>query len=242
MLRRGLFLLLFWLCLAVPAWAGVTVSSQLPLYDYCSSIYLQDDFLSGTVGNGTIGQLGWLSAGGSSSLIQSAASYPGIFRKDTSASSGTYSYLALENVNASEAIPAGSHDTIWLIYATSNDANTQLRIGHQNTNTGDPPDNGTYFEKLAADTNWFVVTRASGVQTRTDTGVAVGTGRVTLRIVRQGSSVVQFYINRVLVASHTTNIPSTSLNPVASILNSAAASKTLDLDYFQLILTGLSRC
>ena len=63
-----------------------------------------------------------------------------------------------------------------------------------------------YFERLAADTNWFGVGRVSGVQTRTDTGVALIADWFNLKMRRVSDTVVAFSVNgaaEVLVSSNT---------------------------------------
>lgn len=92
--------------------------------------------------------------------------------------------------------------------------------------------NGIYFEKLDANTNWFGVTNNAGVSTRTDTGVAVDTSFGYFEI-KKRTGAIGFWINGALVATNTTNIPTTDLNYCTQIINSAAANKTLDHEYYQ---------
>ena len=47
-----------------------------------------------------------------------------------------------------------------------------MRVGLGNSANADPPGDGCFIEKLAADTQWFGVTRASAAQGRT---AALGT-------------------------------------------------------------------
>jgi hypothetical protein len=58
----------------------------------------------------------------------------------------------------------------WSLLLTQADTNILVRVGVASEMTSDPPTDGVYFEKLAADTSWFRVGRASGTSTRDDTG------------------------------------------------------------------------
>ncbi len=201
------------------------------LYNYKRRFALQDDFTTGGQPTGTIGDLGWLS-NGTLVVRPGELNHPGVIRLDTRAVSGTHERL---NFSLSPSFNVGfNHEVTWVAVVNTVDANTTVRLGSANSVAGAPPVNGIYFEKLDGDTNWFAVTRAGGTQTRTDTGVAVSASYITARYSFNGSAVL-FYINDLLVATNTTNIPVGLESPFAYIINSAAASKTMDVDYFEII-------
>ena len=201
-----------------------------------TKVSLEDHFLSGTTTSGSVGQLGWLLAGTGSSQASESGS-PGIIRLDTTTSSGTHSRVSFHNTSSFN--PGDPHVLTWRIRLNTNDANTTARFGSTNSVTANPPVHGVHFEKLDADTDWFCVTRSSSVQTRTDSGIAVNTNMHVFKIIRSATG-VDFYIDNVRVASQATNIPTSFLSPYAGIINSAAASKTLDLDYFSLSIPLVS--
>jgi len=122
------------------------------------------------------------------------------------------------------------------------DTNTQLRFGFlTGGGTVNPPSNGRYFEKLDADTNWFAVNRGASAQTRFDTGVAITTSFTTFKVVFKSSETqtTKYYINDVLVASTSnTNSMNAGIRPAYSLINSAAADKSYDIDYQELFVTG----
>jgi hypothetical protein len=81
--------------------------------------------------------------------------------------------------------------------------------------------------------NWFAVTRADGAYTTTDTGISANDAR--FRIEWHGSTVaddataaVRFYVNGVLKATHTTNLPRTSglAHPFFAIVNTVGGSQS----------------
>lgn len=87
---------------------------------------------------------------------------------------------------------------LWVFRPTSAVADYDLRLGFRRdpAATSGVTMDGMSLEKLAADTNYFVVARASGVETRTDTGVAFNaTTWIKLRIRMISSTSVGFTLN-----------------------------------------------
>lgn len=214
-------------------------TQQSNLYPYRSTISLQDEFISGGVTSQLIGALGWSLSGGTGSVTAAEAGRPGLLNRTTSAVINTNASTAL--IGTSSAMFANEiHSILFVLRLNTNDANTRVQIGTSNSAFTPISTNGIYFEKNDADTNWFCVTRSGGVQTRTDSGIAVSTSFATFFYSSTPSS-VRFSINNTQVCTHTTNLPTTAATPNVIITNSAAAAKTLDIDYFQMTVTGLSR-
>ena len=71
--------------------------------------------------------------------------------------------------------------------------------------------NGVYFRSTDGG-NWYAVTRSGSTETATDTGVAVNTTTWQRLTCKYTSSSCTFYIDGVLKATHTTNIPTTECN------------------------------
>lgn len=210
------------------------------LYDYRSIIELQDDFISGSTSSGLIGQLGWFSGGGTTTKVNAEAGRLGILRRDTSASSGTVAYTILDGIQP-VFLTATTWDMRWIARANEFDANTKIRIGAASGCTLTSTTNGAYFEKLDADSNWFATTLLTAVgTTRVDTGIAANATWRTLQIQSTGTSFI-FLVDGVVKATIATHIPLVGIGPCAQIVNSAAASKTMDIEYFQLKVTGLNR-
>lgn len=209
--------------------AGVWISDAPQSgYNYRSSVFLQDDFVSGATAAGIIGTLGWYTSGGTTNLQNGEANHPGIVRRNTSTTISTLSILALQTGIVSPIV-SSTYSVRWLIRLNTVDANTTVRIGSLSSYSTNPPSDGAYFEKLDADTNWFFVTRQASVQTRTDTGIPVSTSWIELTIHSYGAS-AWGVINNTTVATHTTNI-TTQVHPAIHLINSVAESKTMDVDY-----------
>lgn len=202
---------------------------------YRNTIYMSDEFMSGGTTTTLLGEMGWsLPAGTVSRPGTASANHHGYVRLDTGAGAGTFArFNSGDNIQLSTTY---NPTIVWIVRATQTNANTQIMVGGSSDFGTLTPSNGIYFQKLAADTNWFAVTRST-TETRTDTGVAVSTNWVNLKIVASTSSVA-FYINDVLVATNVATIPSGAssnyFGPGLTIENVDAVSKTMDIDYFQM--------
>ena len=227
---------------ACQVWGSDLQTQKNPLYPYQSSIFLQDEFASGTTASGSVGSLGWNLSGGTTTFIASPFSNRiGVLRRETGAVSGTLATLQLYQGSSSFLFGTQNQMHIFLTRLVTNDANTTARMGVYNSVGANPPTEGIYFEKLDADTNWFCVTRVGGVQTRTDSTVAVDTNFNQFGFVRNSSGVTWKINYTPVCGTHTTNISTAGMNPGLQIVNSAAATKQIDIDYYQLIVTGLAR-
>ncbi len=104
--------------------------------------------------------------------------------------------------------------------------------GYSSSNTG------VWFEYIAStDTNWYAVSCNGSTKTRTDTGVAVGAGYKTFEMVASGATAVYFYIDGVLVATNTTNLPDSGdkMEPWFEIKTTTTAARYWDMDFVLLI-------
>lgn len=210
---------------------SMAFGTGMVLYNYRLTYSCQDDFLTGSQSTGSIGSLSWSSAG-TVTVQGSNGTYLGRYLLDTSAVSGTMARITF----ASSANFASTkiYTMLWIVQFTSIDANTTIRIGAVNAITANPPDFGIYFEKLDGDTTLFCVARTSAVETRVDSGYTLSANNIATLSYKRLSDRVEYYINGQLVATITTNVPSALISPIASIINSAAAAKTVIVDYFEM--------
>ena len=95
------------------------------------------------------------------------------------------------------------------------------------------------FEKLDGNDDIICITEFSGSETRTDSGInIVAATDITLGFRVIGDSVVEFYVNRVLKRTHTTNIVNDQNLAVASyVLAGDASGTTLAIDYIAVTAT-----
>ena len=227
--------------------AGVLTPAANPpdnngLYDYRNTIALQEEFISGTAVTGSIGALGWTAAGGTISQAAPETNHPGILRRATSAVINTVALL--RNISSNNAFVGGAAQNYqfrWIVRLNQTDADTKLRVGITEYCTADPCAYGMYFEKLGTDTNWTCVTRTSSVETKTDSSAAANTSWHTFHVIRSPSQ-ADFYLDGALVCSNTTNLPGPTVQLLLDLLliNTAAADKTVDVDYADFVYS-LSR-
>jgi hypothetical protein len=205
------------------------------------SIMEYDDFVSGTVTSTTVGKLGWAFAGGTAAVAASEANHPGIVQRHTSSTINTYGYTRISQSAAGSFLPSATFNLDWIVKPGQIDANTDIRIGAANDAGADPGNDGIYLENLGADTNWFLVTRASSSQTRTDTTTAATAAWLNVRIRRVDASTIGVSLNGGTEVTATATIPTAALLPFTAIKNLTGSDKTLQMDYFGLTILGLSR-
>lgn len=237
-LKRLIIFIIVCLSVTIPhmqiAQASNVQQQQSTLYPYNSLAIIQDEFLTGAAVNGQVGSLGW-NAGGTIASGTSTTNNPGTYLISTGAVSGTIGRI---NMFGSNVVNFNNNQLATYVYqVNTNDANTTIRIGTSNTWGSSPPASGIYIEKLDADTNWFCITRAGGVETRTDSGIAVNTSFVSTSLIRNSSGVLYTIGGVSVCGTHTTNIPSGLGGYGIQIVNSAAVSKSITVDYFSLEVT-----
>jgi protein involved in polysaccharide export with SLBB domain len=110
------------------------------------------------------------------------------------------------------------------------------RIGFGDSVSADMTD-GVYFELTQANANWQCATANNSTRTKVNSGVAAAANtfyRLRIEVNADGTQAL-LYIDSVLVATMTTNIPSGAgrqLGIVASIIKSAGVtSRTAEQDY-----------
>lgn len=204
--------------------------------DPATSFSISDEFASGaTLSSGQIGSLGWMS-GGCTSSVSAEANRPGIVRLDTGATANAQCAMwARQSAGSGIVQGASLFDALWYARLNTNDANTLIRIG-MSGNCGAGTFEVAYFEKLAADTTWFRVTRLDATETRINTTIAIGTAWVKMRIRRIDATTIGFTIDANAEQTNITNTPAGALQPCIYLDNNIAAAKTADVDYFRLKL------
>ena len=205
-----------------------------------TEIQLVEEFMSGNLLMGNIGNLGWqFLKSGSATFSYSLGS----ITLKTGASSSSRANLYLSSLIGD--FPTSSFfDTLFFHQILIGSQQAVFRFGISNTtDISTRPANGIYMEKLNSSANWFYVTRSSGTETRTDSGVIGGNLGVArrFRIRRKDASTIAFSIDGGVETDHTTNIPAIAATLVIGLINEVAADKQLDIDYISLKITGLSR-
>lgn len=212
--------------------------------DPTQSLVLVDDFIVGSGEAGEIGELGWGFTNGTWSATVVVVGHPGIHRRTSTAVAATVasSYLS-SNSSTHVATMDMLVEMTWIIKPVTADVDFDLRFGLTTDTASAPAASGVYFEKLAADTNWFAVCRASSTQTRTDMGVAFAADWVKLRLRRVSATAVAFSVNGGAEIQIATNVPTTNQVLAAgfSVVPQSANARSVDVDFFSLKLAAQTR-
>lgn len=206
---------------------------------------LVDDFLFASTETGEIGELNWSFTNGTANLVGTPeAGHPGAIARASSAVSNAVASTYSGGAGTAVALRYDQIDEMtWVIKPATAGADFTLRFGLLSDMTADPAGNGAYFERLSTDTNWFGVGRVSGVQTRTNTGVAMAADWFKLRMRRVSDTVVAFSVNGaadVLVSSNTP-IASNTMVFGFQIIPTTANARTVNVDFFSMKLTAQAR-
>jgi hypothetical protein len=210
---------------------------------------LRDDFLTNQGGEYT-----WTGksdgGAGTHAKVASESNHPGICELSTNSASGAAYALVLGEYGGGGVgtILAAEAFEATFIFNVPSITSVRHRVGLLQTGAeaGDSPSHGIYLEYIGGtDTNWMLVTKSGGSETRTSSGVAAATGWWRIALVRKSPTVVGLRIGNVIndntQATSFTNIPTTLLNPAFVTKTNTASVKTMKADLFQLEIIGLER-
>jgi len=214
-------------------------------FDPTTTIEIMEDFAGGSSTSGHIGENNWIFVGAGVTSGVPTIGRVGVIRVRSGSVAGNGTCLGLVTITA-PGFMVGNQNNCISIFSIRNSqiANTDatLRIGFfYNMTSAIDPVVGIYFRAIGTG-NWFAITRMSDVETATNTGIAQTTTFKQFKIVSNvdGTS-IDFYIDGVLKATHTTNIPTVSIAPIFQIVTATTTIYYLDVDYFYLKVTGLTR-
>jgi hypothetical protein len=205
---------------------------------------ISDDFVAQSLETGEIGAFGWSFANGSVLANASEQNHPGIILRRSGTTANLVATFYLGAGAATTAMRFDECDAVtWIFRCTAANTDTVYQLGLLSALGNVAPASGIYLERLAADANWFFVTRSAATQTRTNSGLAFNTNWVKIRIRRINASSVGFAINNGAEIVVTTNVPlaATGLMPGMQISPAAAIARDVLLDFFAMKLLPVSR-
>ena len=192
----------------------------------------------------------WLSTGTTGTMAQTAneLNHPGLRTIRSGATTNNAVELQWTAAFGSMAW-SNIFDAIYVVRPENSDTDTLHRFGLMNDAGTNPPTDGIYMEKLAADTNWFLVCRAASTETRVDTAIAHATTYMTVRFRRvDATTIARSFCSGdgcTLGAevNVTTNCPTAATEARAGfyVRTAANAAKGLVIDYSDLLITGIVR-
>jgi hypothetical protein len=206
----------------VPAWLHDDLANVLPHQHYIpglrSKLIFYDDFLGNAYNNRT-----WGGTATVKTLLDLVEG--GVLRIGTSATSGSTAYndwasarslLVSKNVLMEAKCRAVQSTYIYIEIGLNYDGSNRIMFYADESSGGSA--------------TWKAFSQSAGASTAVDTGVALDTGWHIFRI-ECSSTAVKFYIDEVLVATVTTNIPTLHLSPRFLVMAKENAEKDLDTDY-----------
>lgn len=215
-----------------------------PSYDPYQAFVLEDHFLAASTETGEVGSLGWSFTNGSVAANNAAAGALGTVRRTSGTTANQVASLYLgAAANATRHRMDQWLSLFWRVAAVATNADHIVRVGLADDLGANPPANGVYLERLAADANWFSVTRVGGVQTRKDTGVAFDANWRKWEIRKSGTDVL-FLADGAVRTTHSAaeNPPGAAvgLAPGVSLVPTTTTARSLDIDHFKLVLGGFA--
>lgn len=234
---------------AADAAEAAAAASGRPVYEDDFQPIIFEDYDGGVLYYTLYSTWHWYDVNSNAALIGSGTSnagYPGRFTYRSAAGS-THVMRPYQINSPNWFLNTDSFDS-YITFAQdySGGTNTSdVRVGYVgNISSAMPPANGIYFETLAADTNWFLVTRAAGAQTRTDTGVARDDSSTMhkFRLRRVNGTTIGATVDAGSEVTATANIPTANaanLDPFFSIVTGATGIVDFNIDLWRIFITGL---
>lgn len=221
-----------------------TLNVDASRLDLTMAPILFDEFLFGSTESGEMGELGWGFTNGTWTVTNAVANHPGIAQRTSTAAIGEVASAFIGGGGVTVPLLGSQIDEqSWVILLVTASTDADYRFGFFSDVDQNPPAHGAYFEKLAADTNWFGVNRLSAAQTRADLGVAAAAATwFKLKIRRVNATTLAYSINGAAEIQIATNSPEgVSLAFGFHVIPTAAAARSVNVDAFAMRLQPNAR-
>jgi hypothetical protein len=194
-----------------------------------------DDFIGGSAETGEIGSLGWSFTNGSWAKLAAIAGRPGVGRRTGVTTANTVCSFFLGNAVTDTNFLFSEFNEFTFIWKEGAGAQTDmtLQIGLFSSLGSVTPTNGAYVEIKPADSNYFAVSRAASVETRTNTGQARDTAWHKIKIRRVSATEIRVNFDAQPEVVLTTNIPAaaTALNFGFQFAQTGTVARLVDVDF-----------
>lgn len=218
---------------------GTAASDKLDIARRNPTSYIEivEEFAGGTTTAGNVGENGLHGYGTTPTRLAAEAGRPGLYRMSTPATDGAVRGIGFAAVNNSSIIDIDDVERAIFIVRPVLNTLVEVRCGFgQDLNNTAYGSDGVYFEfDTGVGLNWTTITRASSTSTTNTTAIAVAANTwYRLEIVRNSSTNYEFYIDGVLVFTHSANKPTIVLNMGCAVEANSAAIRELDYDLYVL--------
>jgi hypothetical protein len=197
------------------------------------------DFVLNSSSAATFGESNWTWAGtgdvATFAFLTGEVGHPGIARATTN-TTALDGFLLYKGFTPDSGWFAASEIYSFECVARLGSASSVFfEIGVSDDIDGSFSNGAVFLFDTSLDTTVYAYTENGGTPTSTDTGVAPGTGWNVYTIIQESDAIgtFDFYIDDVLEASISTNVPTSAdfLNCGVRFLTRTGAAKTLDIDY-----------
>lgn len=195
-----------------------------------------DEFNSGLLTSGSIGNLGWVFLNTPTVTAKASADdHPGMINIATPASAAIVGI----SLNAGAVIGGLRIDNLKYCCfvvrpVTAFTASGSMRFGLLNSVVTGDTASGYYFSKVNADANWFAVKAVGGTPTRTDTGVPWTAGNWYVLEILHVDTNYLFYINGTLRATVAEDATINAFIGYFAFIveTTTTVARTIDADFF----------
>ena len=212
-------------------------------HDPVTIMDIREDFITGRIGTGQLGTMGWMYSGGQSpTVLASYGNHPGIIRFATNAALNNR--CVVFHLGTTEKILL--HTALFeltFIFKLVSIANVRVFFGAIDSIANAPGnrDRAGFEFDTTGDTYWMKCCGDGSASTRTATDIAVAQESMyKLKIARTGSG-FDFYVNGVNKGTVTGNLPNTGLVYGFSIETLTTSARLVDMDFARIYLPGISR-
>ena len=199
--------------------------------------YLIDHFYAGSGETGEGGSANWSFTNGTLSNINNEVGHPGMILLQTGTTANlVHSFYLASNAATTTMRMDEWARMCWIFAPSAISADCAYQVGMMAAFGALLPAHGIYLERLAADANWFFVSRNNGVQTRVDTGVVLDLNWVKVNFRRVSAASVGFRINNSAEVFINTNIPDAgdSFNVGLQRTPTGIIARNMKLDFFSM--------
>jgi hypothetical protein len=212
-----------------------------------TSAFKSDEFIGGSATSGSIGDLGWtLTVANTGTIVQSAAEagHPGIVTLSSGVTASSAATIMIPATQAYGIFGTDLFDVTFIVKTgPSVSTGTTIYVGVTSVIASAIAHLAAVRFINGTDTYWSLITN-DGLSTATTTASDITPAADTwykFRLVRTADSVL-LYIDGVLKATNTTNLPTGVMNPYVRVTNtSTAADRILLADFFSMSIPGLTR-
>lgn len=212
--------------------------------DHSRYFYEYDDFISGTETSGSIGKLNWIItndvAGTIDTNCNGQTDRPGCITIATSVTNPSYIMLTPKLKADATGLFDSAKD--WEIIAIVKCVNAGTNICEFGMAYTFDMTKYVKFKSDISQTYWYAINSDGTTTPSTTTAVTRSTSAwYRLKIMSTGGVNVKYYINDVLVATHTTGLPTGQMQPYFYQYTSSGAVKNMIIDFFSLTMPSPER-